>query len=163
MPLIKRGKRVDDPWILVGDDESIPTDTPVIVTLEHWRSKKSDLIARGAGVGVLLHSDEPPSNLADDLESLEVIALDFPTFRDGRAYSYARILRENMGYEGEIRAVGDVLLEQLHYMDRVGFDAFEIGCEDAVEAWVTAGKDITVWYQPGADQRQTAMDLRRRR
>jgi uncharacterized protein (DUF934 family) len=163
MPLIKRGQRVDDPWTVVAEDDPIPAEGPVIVTLEQWRSKRDDLIARGSGVGVLLHSDEPPSNLEGDLAHLDVIALEFPTFRDGRAYSYARILRDNMGYEGEVRAVGDVLLEQLHYMDRVGFDTFDVKSEDAVQAWITAGKDMSVWYQPGADDRETAMDHRRRR
>jgi uncharacterized protein (DUF934 family) len=109
-----------------------------------------------------LRSDESPVLVADDLERFAVIALEFPAFRDGRAYSYARILRERYGFAGELRAVGDVLMEQLHFMLRVGFDAFELGGDDPVAAYETALKDFSVWYQPTGDGRGTAMQLRRR-
>ena len=73
-----------------------------------------------------------------------VIALDFPAFGDGRAYSSARLLRDRYSYRGELRAVGDVLLEQLHFMNRVGFDAFAIKSDDAVRDWEIAAADIRV-------------------
>jgi uncharacterized protein (DUF934 family) len=91
-----------------------------------------------------------------------MIALEFPAFRDGRAYSYARLLRDRYGYTGELRAVGDVLLEQLHFMHRVGFDAFLIKDNDAIEAWQTALADISVWYQPTGDGRPSVIELRHR-
>ena len=88
------------------------------------------------------------------------MALEFPKFRDGRAYSYARLLRERYGFEGELRAVGDVLLEQLFFMLRTGFDAFEIESPNPLEDYRTALADFSVWYQPAADGRPTAMQLR---
>ena len=90
-----------------------------------------------------------------------VVALEFPKFRDGRAYSYARLLRERYGFKGELRAVGEVLLEQLFFMLRTGFDAFEIESADPLEDYRTALADFSVWYQPTADGRPTAMQLRR--
>jgi uncharacterized protein (DUF934 family) len=87
---------------------------------------------------------------------------EFPRFRDGRAYSYARLLRERYGFEGEIRAVGDVLMEQLMFMLRVGFDAFEISEQNPLEAYRTAVGEFSVWYQPTGDGRPTAVSLRHR-
>jgi uncharacterized protein (DUF934 family) len=161
VPLIKNGKLADDPWSVVGDDDTIPSIGPVIVTLEVWKSNRDALIARDGAVGVRLGSDQPPSEIADDLEHLDLVALDFPAFTDGRAYSYARLLRERYGFEGELRAVGDVMLEQLHFMQRSGFDAFEMPSEHAVEDWVIAQSDMDVWYQPTADGRRTAMNVRK--
>ncbi|MBT8423329.1 MAG: DUF934 domain-containing protein, partial [Gammaproteobacteria bacterium] len=100
--------------------------------------------------------------IASDLRHFSVIALDFPVFRDGRAYSYARLLRR-MGWDGELRAVGEVLLEQLHYMHRVGFNSFLVKDDDATEAWETACADFTVWYQPAADDRDTVIEKRHSR
>ncbi len=91
-----------------------------------------------------------------------MIALEFPAFKDGRAYSHARLLRERFGFQGELRAVGDVLLEQLHFMQRVGFDAFEIDSADPLGDYQTAVADFSVWYQPATDSRPTAVDLRHR-
>ncbi len=87
----------------------------------------------------------------------------FPKFRDGRAYSYARLLRERYGFEGELRAVGDVLLEQLFFMLRTGFNAFELTAEDPLGAYRTALGDLSVFYQPTGDGRATALQLRHAR
>ena len=92
-----------------------------------------------------------------------MVALEFPVFRDGRAYSYARLLREQYGFPGEIRAVGDVLLEQLHFMERTGFDAFEFHSDDPLRDIEIAASDFDVWYQPAADGRKTAVQLRHER
>jgi uncharacterized protein (DUF934 family) len=88
------------------------------------------------------------------------VALEFPLFNDGRAYSHARLLRERYGFEGEIRAVGEVLLEQLFFMYRAGFDAFEIDSRTPTEDWKTAFADIDVVYQPASDGQPTATQLR---
>ncbi|HSG65121.1 MAG TPA: DUF934 domain-containing protein, partial [Gammaproteobacteria bacterium] len=113
-------------------------------------------------IGVRLKSDEPPTLIADDLGRFSVVALEFPAFRDGRAYSYARLLRDQYGFGGEIRAVGDVLLEQLHFMARVGFDAFEIVSDDPQRDFDVAASDFSVWYQPASDDRRSALELRHR-
>ena len=93
-----------------------------------------------------------------------MIALEFPKFRDGRAYSYARLLRERYGFKGELRAVGEVLMEQVFFMVRTGFNAFDLQqSPDPVAAFQTALQDFTVWYQPTGDGRPTAMQLRHSR
>jgi len=121
------------------------------------------LVARGAPLGIRLHSDQSPELIAADVQRFALIALEFPKFRDGRSYSYARLLRERYGFKGELRAVGEVLLEQLFFMLRVGFDAFDIQSADPLKDYRTALADFSVWYQPTADGRKTAMQLRRKR
>src|SRR5690606_25814020 len=160
--LIRNGDLVDDPFADVTAADEIPDDGAVIVSLEQWRAHRDALAARGYPIGIKLRSDESPEAIADELAHFDVVALEFPKFRDGRAYSYARILRERLGYARELRAVGDVLLEQLHFMLRCGFDAFEIRDPDPLGAYRAAAADYTVWYQPTGDGRPTAMELRRR-
>jgi len=160
MALIADGRQVDDRFVTMDDGEPLPPGTPVIVSLARWQADRGDLLDRGVPVGVRLQSDQQPAAIAGDLDTLAVVALEFPVFRDGRAYSSARLLRERHGYTGEIRAVGEVLLEQLHYMQRVGFNAFEIDSETAQHDYDTAMADFSVWYQPSADGRPTAVALR---
>ena len=163
MALIKAGQLVDDAFVYVADDGALPVAGAVIVSLECWQSSRDALLRRDEPVGVRLRSDEPPALIGDGIEKLAVIALEFPAFRDGRAYSYARLLREKYAYLGELRAIGDVLLEQLHFMVRTGFDAFEIDSEDPIGDYQVAAEDFSVWYQPTADGRSTATELRRQR
>jgi uncharacterized protein (DUF934 family) len=111
---------------------------------------------------VRLKSVESPELIAGQLDRIALVALEFPQFRDGRAYSYARMLRERFGFTGELRAVGDVLMEQLHFMLRTGFDAFEIESEDPLGEYQTAKADFSIWYQPTGDGRPTAISLRHR-
>lgn len=161
MALIRDGRLCEDRFVDVSADDEVPCEGAVIVSLSQWRSARDEL--RGRDLGIRLRSDESPELIADDLSEFSLIALEFPVFRDGRAYSYARILRETYGYTGELRAVGDVLLEQLHFMIRVGFDEFELHGGDPEGAYRTAAQEFSAWYQPGADSRPTAMQLRLRR
>ena len=94
--------------------------------------------------------------IAPDLEHISLIALEFPTFRDGRAYSTARLLRERHGYSGELRAFGNVLRDQLMFMHRCGFNAFEVAEANALDSWRKALGEMSVWYQPTADGRVPA-------
>ena len=160
--LVKHGKLVDDPFVRIGDDESLPDSGAILVSADRWQRDRSVLLDRGAPIGILLKSDQSPEAIAGDLERFVIVALEFPQFRDGRAYSYARMLRERFGFQGEIRAVGDVLMDQLHFMLRTGFDAFELGGEDPVATFEAAKADFTVWYQPTGDGRATAIQRRHR-
>ena len=163
MSLIKGGQLVTDPFVDASAAESIPPSGAVIVSLDQWQKQRDALLARGTPLGIRLHSDQAPELIADDVQRFALIALEFPKFRDGRAYSYARLLRERYGFKGELRAVGDVLLEQLFFMLRVGFDALDVQqSPDPVAAFETAISDFSVWYQPTADGRKTAMQLRHR-
>ena len=161
MSLIKGGKLVADPFVDASAAETIPPSGPVLVSLEQWQQHRQALLERGTPLGLRLRSDQSPELIATDVQSFALIALEFPKFRDGRAYSYARLLRERYGFKGELRAVGDVLLEQLFFMLRVGFDALDVQqSPDPIAAFQTAISDFSVWYQPTADGRKTVMQLR---
>jgi len=160
--LIKGNALVDDAFTAVADGAALPAAGPVLVDLETWQASRDALLQRGTELGVRLRSDQPPELIAADLDKLALVALEFPAFRDGRAYSYARILRERYGFKGEIRAVGDVLMEQLHFMQRTGFDAFEVHGNDPLGQYRRAVEDFSVWYQPTGDGRQTAIQQRHR-
>jgi uncharacterized protein (DUF934 family) len=124
--LIKGGAVVEDRWTLLPDAYSIgdmPERVPVAVPLALWQAERGALRARG-NVGVILAPDDDPAALAEDTATLPLIAVDFPQFTDGRGYSIARLLRERHRYEGELRAIGDVLRDQLYLMAECGFDAF---------------------------------------
>jgi len=165
MALIKNGSLAEDPFINATalSPDRLPDGGALLVSLAQWQDHRRMLLKRATSLGILLHSDEHPDRIASDLDNFALVALEFPVFRDGRAYSYARLLRDRYGFDRELRAVGDVLLEQLHYMHRVGFNAFQIGSEQPLQDWKTAAGEFSVWYQPGSDGRTAAMDLRRRR
>jgi uncharacterized protein (DUF934 family) len=160
MPLIRATGVVDDPWLFVRDEEPLPESGAVIVTLLRWQSNRDQLLARPTPLGLRLKSDQAPSLIAGDIERFDVIALEFPKFTDGRAYSHARLLRERYGYRGELRAVGNVLRDQLAFMRRCGFDSYEIKDGVDAEAWITALGGISVVYQPATDGRASALALR---
>jgi len=152
MPLIKAGELRDDPWRFLADDEALPADGPVAVSLARWRREENALVARGLPLGIRLKAGEHPLSIAEALGHFALIALEFPKFTDGRAYSYARLLRERFGYKGELRAVGQVLRDQLLFMQRCGFDAFEIAHTDAAELWRKAIAEISVFNQPTGER-----------
>lgn len=160
MALIKDGAVVDDPWVAVADDADLPQARPAIVTLERWRAERDALIGRNAPLGVRLASDRSPAEIADDLDRLALVALEFPVFTDGRAFTSARLLRERYGYSGEIRAVGNVLRDQILFMVRCGFDAFEMSSARAASEWRQAAAEIDVFYQAPYARREGGAGLR---
>jgi uncharacterized protein (DUF934 family) len=129
--LIKERRRVADSWRLLsrgpeGELPEVPAQGDVIVPLALWLARREELLSRAeAGtLGVWLDANEGPEAVAGDLQRLALVAVNFPKFADGRAYSIARLLRERYGYQGELRAIGDVLHDHLHFMKQCGFDAF---------------------------------------
>ena len=160
MPLIKDGKFVEDPFFFVPDGKAFPDEKGVIVTLARFQGEKENLFAHRALVGVRLASNENPTVLKSDLKRLAAVALEFPKFRDGRAFSWARLLRTRLGYRGEIRGVGDFLPDQLAFMARVGFDAFEVRQDFTLAAFHHAMREISAPYQPAADGAKTIRELR---
>lgn len=160
MPLIKNGAAIEDRWETLADDTPLPADRPVVVSHARWLAERGALDGRNAPLGLALPNTADSEALNGDVHRFDLIALHFPKFGDGRAYSQARILRERLGFKGELRATGNVLRDQLLAMHRVGFDAFEIERPDAAEAFRSALADLTVFYQPTGDGRPTA--LRRR-
>jgi uncharacterized protein (DUF934 family) len=159
MPLIKDGEVVDDPWTVVADDAPLP-DGPAVISLARWLADADSLRGDNRPLGLLLKSKEAPDALAADLGRFDLICLEFPRFQDGRAYSYARKLRQRHGFAGELRAVGNVLRDQFLFMRRCGFDAFEVADAAAVDAWRRAVAEISVAYQPAADDLTPVQALR---
>lgn len=152
MPLIRDGRVVtDDPWTLVPDDQEIPPTGDVVVGLARWQAEKEALRARTGRVGVRVDPGDDVSVLAPDLAELPLVAVSFPVFSDGRGYSSARLLRERDGYRGELRAVGDVLADQLAYMRRCGIDAFALKDGKRVDAALRSLQGISVTYQGAVD------------
>jgi uncharacterized protein (DUF934 family) len=160
MPLIKNGRFVEDPFYFVPDGKAYPDEKGVIVTLARFQGERDTLFAHHSLVGVRLASNENPQVLKSDLPRLAVIVLEFPKFRDGRAFSWARMLRTRFHYKGEIRATGDFLLDQLAFMARTGFDAFEVPGGFALEKFIAAMGEISSPYQPSADGAKTIRELR---
>ncbi|GGD04505.1 DUF934 domain-containing protein [Halopseudomonas salina] len=155
--LIKGEALVRETWHLLPADttlDGMSNCDDLIVPLALWLDHAHALKARDGGLGVWLNSDEEVEAIADDLEHFQVVALNFPVFSDGRSYSNARLLRDRYGYKGEVRAIGDVLRDQLFLMKRCGFDAYVIREDRNAEEALQSLKDFSEVYQAATDQPQ---------
>ncbi len=151
---IKDRKPATDEWMPftgLEDSDTLPSGD-IYVPLEEWLTSRESLLARNGRLGVSLKNTDDVSLLIPDLERLDLVVLEFPKMADGRAFTQARLLRERFGFKGEIRATGDVLHDQLFYMQRCGFDAFEIRDGQDVDGSLKAFTEMTVTYQPAADE-----------
>lgn len=147
----------DDSFAHLADEEAPgPNVGDVIVSFPRFQTEGGEFLAEGRKVGVRLRSDEGVEALAPDLPRVSVVALEFPKFRDGRAFSSAALLRERYGYTGEVRAVGEVLRDLAKDMVRCGFDAFEPSDGSDPEAWARSAFRYRHVYQAGADRRAPA-------
>jgi len=157
----KNGAFAEDAWRILADDAPLPLGGRGLVSLKRWRAERAALIATGLPVGLVVQPGEAINARNDEIGRLPVIALAFPKFADGRAYSAARRLREQWGYTGEIRAVGDVLLDQIPLMLRVGIDAFEIVNAPTIRALrEDALPAVGRVYQPRAGARPSIWQVR---
>ncbi len=138
-------------FIAVAEDEAIPAQSGVILSFARFQTDGAALLDDGRAVGVRIEPAERVEDLAYDLPRLALLAPAFPKFRDGRAYSTAALLRERLGFKGEIRAVGDVLREQAYEMVRCGFTAFEPADGATPEQWAHAARLFRHVYQAAAD------------
>ena len=144
-----------DSFTRAADDAEIP-DGDVILSLARFQTDGDRLLSEDRRVGVVLAANEEVEALAYDLPRLALVALDFPKFRDGRAYSNARLLSERFRFHGQIRAVGDVLREQAGFMVRVGFNAFEPADDASANEWQAAAQRYRHVYQRSSDARAPA-------
>lgn len=152
---------VTDTWRAIDDETDFPIGGRAIISLARWRAEQTALAARGVPIGVAVPASEAPDFAADDIVRISVIALSFPKFTDGRAYSTARRLRE-AGYTGDIRATGDVLLDQIPLMLRAGFTSFEIVSAATAHALETAPLPaLSRTYQAGMETAGGAFRSRR--
>lgn len=160
MPLLKNGRPVADTWTRVSDDAAVPATRDVIVSLDRLLAETAALTARPGRLGVALAPDADLDTLAPHLTSLDLVAVAFPRFADGRGYSLASLLRMRYAFAGEIRAVGDVLRDQIGFMMRCGIDAVDLRNAQADEA-ALALSEISVVYQTAADGATPAWRARR--
>jgi len=155
--LIKDGQLVNNSWELLPADANADqllalNGSDVIVPLALWLSAADSIKQRQGKTGVWLNSHEVPAALDQDVNQIPLIALNFPEFKDGRPFSSARELRQRLGYTGEIRAIGDVLRDQLFFMRRCGFDAYVLREDQDVDTALKAFADFHETYQAAVDQ-----------
>lgn len=144
MPEIIRNGRVEaDDW-----------DQASLLTLAQWKERRADLLAGDARIGIRLEPTDEPAELAPDLDRIQLVAINFPRFVDGRGYSSAALLRTRHGYRGELRAIGDVGRDQLFYLRRCGFDAFALAPHRDAHAALASFGDFSLPYQGSVDDPQ---------
>ena len=160
MPLVRNEKITADDFVRVADDAAIPEGGNILIPVSRFLEDAEAVLQRDGKVGVILPNNRDPDDLEPYLERLALIALVFPTFRDGRAYSQARLLRERYGFDGELRATGQVLRDQFVFMLRAGFDAFDVRKQADAEAFGDAARRYSVFYQPTGDGRPSALHRR---
>ena len=156
MPLVKGGKIQADEYIHVADDAALPESGAVLVSATRFLADPELVLRRREKVGVIWPNNREVEDLLPYVERLALIALVFPSFRDGRAYSQARLLRERYFFRAELRATGQVLRDQFVFMLRAGFDAFDVKKQADAEAYTQTVKRYSVFYQPTGDGRVAA-------
>jgi uncharacterized protein (DUF934 family) len=156
--IIRNTSIVDDDWqvLTLAEGETPATVAlpagPVLLPLAVWLARRDEIIAGGGQIGVWLDSHEGPEALAGDIERFAVIAVNFPKFTDGRSYSSARLLRERHHFHGEIRAIGDVLQDQLFYMRRCGINAYALRADKDIDRALAGLSVFSETYQAAVDQ-----------
>ena len=144
-----------DPWqTAVGEDRALPsTDTGHLLTLEQWHAVREQW-PQDARAGVLVPNDADIESLEPDLPRLTLVALQFPKWVDGRAYSQARLLRSRLRYTGEVRATGEVLVDMLPLLHRTGFDAVQLRADQSLESSQRALRFFAAHYQGDVHEAQ---------
>ncbi len=165
MPLVKGGKITDDTFVHVADGDELPVDGAILISAARFLANPEGVLQRqdlqrNEKTGVIWPNNRDVDDLVPYLDRLSAVALVFPSFRDGRAYSQARLLRERFQYRGELRATGQVLRDQFVFMMRAGFDTFEVKKQADAEAFAQTVKRYSVFYQPTGDGRLTALHRR---
>lgn len=160
MPLVKGGKILDDSFARIADDAELPDHGAIMVSAARLLQDADKILNRAGKVGVIWPNNRDLDDLVPHLHRLSAVALVFPSFRDGRAYSQARLLRERFAWRGELRATGQVLRDQFVFMLRAGFDTFEVKKPSDAEAFAQTVKRYSVFYQPTGDGRITALHRR---
>jgi uncharacterized protein (DUF934 family) len=160
MPLVKGNTVVADEFIHLADDAELPAEGAVLIPAARFLADPEAFLSRKDKPGVIWPNNRDVDELLPYLDRLAAVALVFPVFRDGRAYTQARLLRERFKFQGELRAAGQVLRDQFVFMLRAGFDAFEVKKQSDAEAFANVAKRYSVFYQPTGDGRITAFHRR---
>ena len=150
MQIIKDRAVIQNRWQHLADEE-IPEDGCITVSIGRWTAEKNELISRNGEIGLRISADDSIEDIADDLTHFQLIGLDFPTFTDGRLFSVARLLRGRYRYQGEIRALGHFIRDQIFFLSRVGVNAFEMDETTDLSEALSALNDFSVKYQKSSD------------
>lgn len=153
-----KGARIaNDPWSFVADDQSAEQGGDVVVSVKRLLGECEALSNRpkGGRIGVKILTSDAIEEIAPYINQLALIAVDFPIYRDGRGYSTARLARERYHFKGDLRAIGDVLQDQLFAMLRCGFSSFTLKAKDPEAAFASAARTFSHVYQPSTDGRRT--------
>ena len=159
MTVIKNGQPADSAWLHLTD-EALPATGALTVSLDRWLKEKAELGTRIEAVGVRLNACDSLDTLVQDVAALPIVVLDMEAFTDGRCFSQARLLRDRLGYTGELRARGDFLRDQMFFLSRVGVNSFEFAEDTPLEDRLKAFAEFSVTYQSASD---TPEPLYRRR
>lgn len=149
--IIRNRQIVADDWTALPDEAPLPSSGRIVVSLKRWREVRDAAKTGDACIGVRIPNTEDVIALWPEISDRPLIAVEFPAFGDGRAFSQAALLRKRLGFKGEIRAVGDVMRDQIYYMDRCGIDAIVPRADQDLQVCLTAFKDFAVPYQTAAD------------
>ena len=162
MRVIRNGRVEEDDWQrTAGTDPQQPLpDGDIIVPLDYWRRNRELLARHNGRIAVCLNGDDSLDDFSDSLDQFELVALEFPKFTDGRSYSHARLLRDRFSYRGEIRAVGEVLRDQLFFMQRCGIDSYQVREDKDAQDALKGLSDFSVKYQTAADDAPPVYKLR---
>jgi len=150
MQIIKNRQVVDDEWQMIGVNDTLP-EAHFIIPFARWKNEREMFIDKNTKLGVCVNGDDNLKELIDDLGVFSIIALEFPKYTDGRCFSYARLLRERHHYQGELRAVGNVLRDQLALLERCGINSFVLDVSEDLSEALKSFDDISVKYQSAAD------------
>ena len=155
--IIKDKKLATDPWQRLdaaadGAAPAIPAEGDLIVPLAVWQVEREALLARAGRIGILVNGHEEPSSFANDLRHFGVVAVYFKSFGDGRGFSLGRLLRERYGYRGELRAVGDIFRDQLHFLSGCGYDAFELRAGESAQEALAGFRVFSEAYQSSTER-----------
>ena len=149
MPLLNDGRLIDDHWQFISDEDDIPAEGDIVVSPERLKNSFEILVMRNGHLGVVLDNDADAHDLAPYVDNLALIALQFPAFTDGRAYSQARIITTQLNFTAELRATGNVLADQGVFMSRCGFNSFEIDARQPPPLWLSLANTMSLAYQQG--------------
>ncbi len=160
MALVKNNAVVPNDFTRLADADAIPETGSIFVSAKRFLEHRDALLARKAPVGVWLEAADSPEPLGDNVHKLAAVAVNFPGPRDGRAFTWARILRTRMGYKGEVRAVGHYIRDHVAFLTRVGVDAFDLPEHLTKADYDSSLHDFSHVYQRAADGQKTIWDLR---
>ncbi len=150
MKIIKDKKIIEDNWTHFTDDEEIKNgdnDNNITVSLSRWKNEKIALVNHKGELGIRLSPADNVEEIADQIQNLSLIALEFSVFTDGRSFSQARLLRSQYGFKGEIRAMGNYMPDQIFYLSRVGVNSFQLEDPEKLPLALSTIEDFTVKYQ----------------